>query len=268
MPSQALSILFFGDIVGKPGRKAVIAALPELKKKYQPDLVIANVENLAHGIGVTKKTLDEIKSAGVEFFTSGNHIWGKPEVYDIFKDADYPLIRPDNYGTSVPGTGAREVRVGEHTLLVINLHGQVFIPEELENPFTALDHILTDHRGPYAGIIVDFHAEATSEKVAFGWHSDGRVSAVLGTHTHVPTADERILPQGTAYLSDVGMCGLRNSVIGIDTDVILDKFRGVDSRAHEITDHGEAVVNAVILTIDPTTGHTITIDRIQQFLTV
>ncbi|MFZ6035642.1 MAG: TIGR00282 family metallophosphoesterase [Patescibacteria group bacterium] len=268
MPSPTLSILFFGDIVGKPGRRAVAGVLPDLKKEYQPDLVIANGENLAHGVGVTRKTLDEMRGAGIDFFTSGNHIWSKPEVYEIFKDPDYPLIRPANYGADVPGAGFREITLGQHSLLVVNLHGQVFIPEELSNPFDALDDILRQQSREYTGIIVDFHAEATSEKVAFGWHADGRVAAVLGTHTHIPTADERILPGGTAYITDVGMAGLLNSVIGVNTDVILNNFRGKESRAHDIADHGDCVVNAAVIRIDPTTHAAITIERIQKFITI
>lgn len=269
MLDKQLSILFFGDIVGKPARKAVAHVIPELKKEFQPDLTIANVENLAHGIGVTSKTLDEMKDVGIDFFTSGNHIWGKPEIYEILKDPTYPLIRPENYGADSPGTGHKIVMVGQNQVLVINLHGQVFINEELANPFHALDTILAQYQDEkLAGILVDFHGEATSEKVAFGWHADGRVSAVLGTHTHIPTADETILPGGTGYITDVGMAGLVKSVIGIDKNIIVDKFTEKDSRAHDISDHGDCVVNAVAITIDPKTRKTTTITRIQKYVTI
>lgn len=269
MPAKPLSILFFGDIVGKPARKAVAALMPEIKKEYKPDLTIANVENLAHGIGVTSKTLTEMREVGIDFFTSGNHVWGKPEIYDILKDPDFPMIRPDNYGSDSPGTGHKTVMVGQNQVLVINLHGQVFIEEELSNPFHALDAILQQYKkNELAAIIVDFHAEATSEKVAFGWYADGRVSAVLGTHTHIPTADDTILPQGTGYITDVGMAGRVESVIGIDKDIIVDKFTEKDSRAHDISDHGDCVVNAVALTIDTTTKKTTAIKRIQKYITI
>lgn len=265
---NSITILFFGDIVGKPGRRAVAAVLPELQQELSPDLVIANAENLAHGVGVTRKTLEEMRVSGIDFFTSGNHIWSKPEVYEIFQDIEYPLIRPANYGPKSPGRGYQLIPVGKEQLLVVNLHGQVFIEEELDNPFHALDAILGQVQEPYAGIIVDFHAEATSEKSAFGWHADGRVSAVLGTHTHVPTADDRILPHGTAFISDVGMCGLRDSVIGVDTEIILDKFLQKNSRAHDIADHGDCVVNAVQITIDPDTKKATSLTRHQKFVTI
>ncbi len=268
MRGKQLTILFFGDIVGKPGRRAVAKLLPDIKKSVNPDLTIANAENLAHGVGVTRKTLEEMRTAGIDFFTSGNHIWSKPEVYNIFQDPAYPLIRPVNYGGATPGAGYRLVPVGGHTLLVLNLHGQVFIEEELDNPFHALDTVLDQVSESYAGVLVDFHAEATSEKAAFGWHADGRVSTVLGTHTHVPTADERILPHGTAFMSDVGMCGLRDSVIGVDTEIILDKFLQKKSRAHDISDHGECVINAAVVTIDPETKQATSIKRLQKFVTI
>ena len=266
MPDNKLiKILFFGDIVGKPARKAIKKVLPELKKELNPDLVIANAENLAHGIGVTKKTLAECLDYGIDFFTSGNHIWGKPDIYEIFKDAQAPIIRPANYGHEMPGSGSRIVMVGTKQLLIINLHGQVFIEEEFMNPFHAIDQILEEYKQTeLAGIIIDFHGEATSEKTAFGWHVDGRVSAMVGTHTHVPTADNGILTQGTAYITDIGMVGLKDSVIGIDKDIILDKFLDKQSRPHDIADSGECVVNAVMITIDSGTKKSTSIDRIHR----
>lgn len=269
MPAKPLTILFFGDIVGKPGRRAMAAVLPELKRELQPDMTIANAENIAHGIGITRKTLDECRAAGVDFFTSGNHVWKKPEVLELFHDASIPLIRPANDPTATTGAGFRAIPVGEHTLVVINLNGQVFLEQEYANPFHEIDRILSSlSQPPTAGILVDFHAEATSEKVAFGWHVDGRVSAVLGTHTHVPTADETILPKGTAYITDVGMVGLKESVIGVDKDIILGKFLGERTGSHDIPDHGLCVVNAVRLTIDPATRQATSIDRIHREITI
>lgn len=264
-----LKILFFGDIVGKPGRRAVATVLPQLKEEYQPDLTIANAENLAHGVGVTRKTLDECQKAGVDFFTSGNHIFKKPDVYEIFKDAGAPLIRPANYPDEVPGHGYQTILVGTKSVLVINLNGQVFIEEQFSNPFHAVDAILGEHKKEeLAGILVDFHAEATSEKVAFGWYLDGRVSAVIGTHTHVPTADATILPHGTAYLTDVGMVGLKDSVIGVDKNIIVQKFLGQEGLAHDISEHGRCVVNATLISIDPESQKTKKFEKIYREITV
>lgn len=270
MPTnKTLSILFFGDIVGKPGRRALTAILPDLKKKLQPDLTIANAENLAHGIGVTQKTLDECMHAGVELFTSGNHIWKKLAVEEIFKSKSAPLLRPANYPCDMPGTGHQIITVGEKKLLVINLNGNVFIEDEFTSPFHAIDAILKQHSNDdYAGVFIDFHAEATSEKVAFGWYADGRVSAILGTHTHVVTADETILPQGTAYQTDVGMVGLKESVIGIDKDIIIEKFLTEKSKAHDISEHGTCIINATLITIDPQTRKATSIKRIFNEVTV
>lgn len=269
MPDKNITILFFGDIVGKPGRNATAKIIPKLKKEFQPDLILANAENLAHGIGVTEKTLNQMIEAGVDFFTSGNHIWKKPAIYELFNNPDLPLIRPANYSDDSPGKGYKIIEVGDKRILVINIHGQVFINEELSSPFHKIDEILTDtKKEKIHGIIVDFHAEATSENVAFGWHCDGRVSAVLGTHTHVPTADNRILLKGTAYQTDIGMVGLRDSVIGVNKDIILNNFINEKTKAHDIDDHGICAVNATLLKIDPSTKKAISIDRIYHEIKV
>jgi len=249
-----MKILFFGDIIGKIGRKAIRAVLPEMKKEYQPDLVIANVENLAHGTGVTSKTLQELIEAGVDVFTSGNHIFKKPEALDLLSAKDSVLLRPANYLTALPGSGYKIVAVGSRSLLVVNLLGRVFMKEEFACPFLEIDKILAEvNQENLAGVIVDFHAEATSEKNAFGWYVAGRVSAVLGTHTHVPTADERILPQGTAYISDVGMVGATDSVIGDKKEPIIESFLSGKNHTIEIPEEGEVEVDAVLLEIDPKT---------------
>jgi metallophosphoesterase (TIGR00282 family) len=264
MPEKdEIRILFVGDIVGKPGRKAVAQILPALKPQYQPDITIANAENLAHGVGVTQKTLDECLSAGIDFFTSGNHIWHKDEVKEILKNPDAPLIRPANYPPSMSGQGYKVLALGKYSLLVINLNGRVFIDGDLASPFQTVDDILNHYANTTIhGILVDFHAEATSEKVAFGHHVDGRVAAVLGTHTHIPTADETILPHGTAYITDVGMVGLKDSVIGVDKDIIIEKFLTEKGRAHDITDQGTCVINAVLVVIDTQTKKAKHIERI------
>lgn len=267
--SNLIKILFYGDIVGKPGRKALLEIAPLLKKRYKPTITIANAENIAHGVGITTKTLNECAKAGIDLFTSGNHTWKKPEINDILSDESSKLIRPDNEIEIKPGAGHKIVNTRIGKLLVINLNGRVFIEEQFSCPFNAIDNILNSaDTDELAGVIIDFHAEATSEKEAFGWHVDGRVSAVLGTHTHVQTADERILPQGTAYISDIGMVGLKNSVIGIDKDVIVNNFLGKKHQPHDIPEHGTCTINAVLLNIDPSTQHATSITRIQEEIKV
>lgn len=264
-----LTILFFGDIVGKPGRHAISAVLPDLKKQYHPDFIIANAENLAHGVGVTEKTLAECRQAGIDFFTSGNHIWRKENVQELFKDPDIPLVRPANFPPDMPGSGDKSFKLGNFSLLVINLNGQVFIEGEFSSPFKSIDDILLRHHDKkFNGIFVDFHGEATSEKVAFGQYVDGRVSAVIGTHTHIPTADETILSKGTAYLTDVGMVGIKDSVLGVDKQIILESFLTQRGMAHDIPEHGVCLVNAVLITIDPATAKAKKIERIYREVTV
>jgi len=264
-----MKILFFGDVVGKPGRKALAAMLPQLKQDLPPDCVLANAENLAHGLGITEKTLNECREAGVDFFTSGNHVWEKADVNNLFADPATPLIRPENYPSEKPGAGHKLVSIGKESLLVVNLNGQVFIEEKFTSPFTAIDSVLKlYHDNPPGGIIVDFHAEATSEKVALGWYVDGRVSAVLGTHTHIPTADEKILPHGTAYISDVGMVGLKESVIGVDKEIVINNFLGTKTSAHDIPEHGPCILNAVFIEIDPVSRQAKSLNRIYREVTV
>ncbi len=269
MPDNQIKILFFGDIVGKPGRKALAAALLGMKKELQPDLVIANAENIAHGVGITSKTLEECRLAGVDFFTSGNHAFKKPDVLNVFANPEAALIRPANFIDQDSGVGFRTITIGKMSLLMVNLNGQVFIEEKFSSPFSAIDKILAQYQdAQLAGIFVDLHAEATSEKVAFGWYVDGRVSAVVGTHTHVPTADEAILPKGTAYITDVGMVGLKESVIGVDKEIILNNFTNTETTAHDIPEHGSCVLNAVMVTIDPSTRHATNIKRIRKEVTI
>ena len=260
-----MKILFFGDIVGKIGRQAIKKVLPEMIKDYQPDLVIANVENLAHGTGVTKGTLAEMAEAGIDFFTSGNHIFKKPEADELLTAKDSVLLRPANYPPTVPGHGFKLVEVGSRSILVVNIIGRVFMKEDFDCPFRAIDEILAEvKRKNLAGIIVDFHAEATSEKVAFGWYVDGRVSAVLGTHTHVPTADAKILPQGTAYISDVGMVGAADSVIGDQKEPIIKSFLIQTSHPLEIPEEGEVEVDAVLLELDPKSQKAVKLTRVDR----
>ncbi|MDD5340987.1 MAG: TIGR00282 family metallophosphoesterase [Patescibacteria group bacterium] len=249
---KKIKIIFLGDIFGRIGRQGIIKALPELKKEYKPDVIIANAENLAHGHGITRNSLNEMIAAGIDFFTSGNHIFDKPDGEFILAEKDMPIIRPANYIEAVPGTGERILKIGQHQLLVLNLMGRVFFQDEYKNPFKVADEILEKHKGePLNGIIVDFHAEATSEKVALGYHLDGRVSAVIGTHTHVMTADEKILKNGTAYISDVGMTGASESVIGLDKDEVVQNFLTDGGMSAEIPESGICQISGVYLEINP-----------------
>lgn len=268
MPGK-FRVLMFGDVVAKAGRKAIAAVLPELKKQYAPDLTIANAENIAHGIGATERTINELKVAGVDFFTSGNHIWSKKEIVDIMNVPEPILIRPANYPPKSPGVGWRTITVDNTSVLIVNLQGRVFMAQDLDCPFRMLDTILEKEKGVKI-IIVDLHAEATSEKVALGYYADGRVSAFVGTHTHIPTADARILPKGTAYVTDLGMTGLRDSAIGANLAAVTEMFLTQRSHPdmHETPEEGIMVVNAVLIDIDPATGKAHSIERIQREVTV
>ncbi len=248
-----IKILFFGDVVGKIGRKALKKSLPQIKKKYKPDLTVINAENLAHGAGISPKTLDEMIEAGVDFFTSGNHIWDRKAAMDIFNDPAYrkAVIRPANYPPGVPGEEWQIVNMGSYQILMINLMGRIFMPEDFDCPFRKFDEIIKKAGKKANAVIVDFHAEATSEKVAFGWYADGRASAILGTHTHIPTADYTILPEGTAYITDVGMVGAKESVIGVKKEPILKTFLTQMKTSFDLPETGECKVEAVYLEINP-----------------
>lgn len=260
-----MKILFFGDIVGKVGRAGVKKILPDLIKKHKPDVIIANAENLAHGTGITPKTVNELVQAGVHFFTSGNHVWDKPTGEELLQDFNPIVLRPYNYGGTKSGKGVKELSVGDEKLLVINLQGQVFMKDEVSNPFMALDEILKEHPPKnYQAILVDFHAEATSEKVAMGWFADGKVSAVVGTHTHVPTADARILPEGTAFITDVGMTGANDSVIGVEKENILKQFLTGEKKRKEYAEEGTCFLNAIL--IETKEGKATSIEQIQELV--
>jgi hypothetical protein len=218
-----LRVLFIGDVVGRPGRAGLAAAMPELRSRYAPDLVIANGENVAGGLGITERTAGELFGSGVDVITTGNHVYRHRDAYE-FLDRAERVVRPANYLAANPGRGWTIVTVAGRRVAVINLSGSVQL-EAARLPFTEVDAVLARLEGEADVAIVDFHAEVTSEKVAMGWHLDGRVAACLGTHTHVPTADARILPGGTAFISDVGMTGSRAGVIGIRREQALERFR-------------------------------------------
>lgn len=248
-------ILAIGDIVGKPGRKAVSQLLPGLRQQYGLKLIIANGENAAGGIGLTPETAQELLDAGVDVITSGNHIWAQKEIFP-YLEGQMPIVRPLNYPPGVPGRGY--ITLGP--VAVVNIMGRTFIGN-LDCPFQAMDKLLAKLKQPV--IIVDFHAEATSEKVAMGRYLDGRVSAVLGTHTHVGTIDTQILAGGTAYVTDIGMTGPTDSVIGDDVDAVIQRFlTGVHHRLS--VGKGKPVLNAVMVDIDDATGRARTIERIYR----
>lgn len=249
-----IKILFFGDVIGKPGRRALAEVLPNIRVEHQPDIVIANVENLAHGKGVTLQTLAEMDALGFDVYTSGNHVFDKgAQSEECFKK--YPnLIRPENYDGDYPGTGSYRFEKNGQWYTVLNLNGNVFFEKQfrdtIRNPFFELDKLLVDRAQKNDIILVDLHAEASSEKIALGWYADGRVSAVFGTHTHVPTADARILPGGTAVVTDVGMNGPQNSVIGVKVQNSLDRFLERGKFVMDPEEEGPIWVNALLVEIE------------------
>lgn len=253
------NLLFIGDIVGRPGRKAVRAELPRLKKEYNLDLVIANVENSAAGFGITVKVVEELKSAGVDLMTSGNHIWDKRESYELIDETPY-LIRPANYPPGVPGRGFLLYQVKNLNIGLVNLSGRVFL-QGFDDPFRLIDELLTNELSSADLIIVDIHAEATAEKIALGWFLDGRVGAVLGTHTHVQTADNRILTKGTAYITDAGMTGPYNSVLGMSREIIIEKFLTQMPARFEV-ESGPYTLQGVVVSFDTELQKATSIERI------
>jgi metallophosphoesterase (TIGR00282 family) len=256
-----MRILILGDVVGRPARRAMRDILPELIEREKADLVIANAENAAGGMGVDIKSAKELFSAGVHVLTSGNHIWKKKEIYP-FLDEHETLIRPANFPAGAPGRGWCFWRHNELRALIINLQGRVFMPNHVEDPFRCVDELLQNHGRLSPVIIVDMHGEATSEKTAMGWYLDGRASVVYGTHTHVPTADERILPHGTAYITDVGMCGPLDSVIGMEREVVIQGFLTQLPRQFEVAKDNVAL-QGIVADIDEKTGRAREIRRLR-----
>ena len=255
-----MRILFVGDIFGKPGREIARRALPALIERESLDFVIANVENSAAGFGVTGDIAETILTYGVDVMTTGNHVWDKKEVLEYISRQP-KLLRPANFVAGTPGRGSYvgRTRTGE-PVGVVNVMGRVFM-QPLDDPFAAVVKEVEALRGKARVIVVDFHAEATSEKVAMGWHLDGRVTGVFGTHTHVQTADERILPKGTAYLTDTGMTGPHDSIIGVTTEIALSRFvTGMPTKFESASGPGR--LNAVIVTADQATGRATAIERL------
>lgn len=264
-PAGQCRVLMIGDLIGKPGRGAVELLLPELRRERGIDLVTANGENLAGGMGLTPSIAASTFHCGVDVITSGNHIWDRREIYPEL-DHDERILRPINYGsTGVPGRGWGIYRAADGSeVAVINAQGRTFM-QPIENPFLAMDETLDGAVELPVVRLVDFHCEITSEKNAFGLYLDGRVSAVCGTHTHVATADERILPRGTAYVSDIGMTGPLNSVIGFAPETVIPRFlTGLPTRFE--VGHGPVVFNAVLVDIDAANGRAVAIERLTQLV--
>jgi len=259
-----MKILFIGDIVGSPGREAIKKLLPALKKEYALDFVIANAENVAGGSGITCKTAEDLFNSGVDVLTSGDHIWKRQEIFELLKKEER-ILRPINFPAGSPGKGSAVFKTGAGEKIgVINVNGRVFM-DPLECPFktslAAAESVFKETKV----IIVDIHAEATSEKVALGWYLDGKVSAVLGTHTHIQTADEKILPQGTAFISDAGMTGPYDSVIGRRVEDVLQRFLTHVPTKFAVAE-GNIQLHGVVLDIDEETGKARLIERLQKKL--
>lgn len=256
-----MRVMFIGDVVGAPGRRTLQALLPGLKREYRIDVVVANGENAAAGRGLTLRTAKEMFNAGVDIISSGNHIWDQREIYEEL-DGDMPILRPANYPPGSPGRGIRRCK----GLTVLNLQGRIFMPA-IDDPFRTADRLLEEM--PEPPIIVDMHAEATSEKMALGWYLDGRVGAVFGTHTHVPTADARLLHNGTAYVTDAGMCGARDGVIGFVKEDSHRLFMTQLPTRLTIDDKTNVVkLNSVVVELDSQTGRASSIERLDRETTL
>ncbi|WP_395091149.1 TIGR00282 family metallophosphoesterase [Armatimonas sp.] len=257
-----MRILFLGDIVGKPGRDAVVGLLPELREEFAPELVIANAENAAGGRGVTRSIVRALRASGVDVITTGNHVWAKTDELDLLDDEPC-VLRPANYPPGSPGRGWGLFRTKKGTLIgVANLIGRALM-EPVDDPFRAADAIITQVLEQTPLLFIDFHAETTSEKTAFGWHCAGRASVVVGTHTHVQTADERILPGGTAYITDAGMCGPEDSVIGMDIEAALARFKTQLPHRLQVAD-SYGTLCGVVVDLDESTGKAQSIQRLRR----
>ncbi|MEW6614055.1 MAG: TIGR00282 family metallophosphoesterase [Thermodesulfobacteriota bacterium] len=261
-----MRVLFIGDIVGKPGRRAIFELLNNIKDSYKVDLVIANAENASGGFGVTLKIIRELLDNGIDLLTSGNHIWDKKEIIEWFDEEKY-LLRPANYPTENPGTGSAVLKTpfGEN-IGVLNVLGRVFM-NTVDCPFKTAVEEVNKLKEKTKVILIDIHAEATSEKIAMGWFLDGKVSAVIGTHTHIQTADEKILPKGTAYITDVGMTGAMDSVIGIEKEIVIERFLTQRPQRFKVAKR-DIQLNAVLIDIDPQTGKSNSIKRLKMDLNI
>jgi 2',3'-cyclic-nucleotide 2'-phosphodiesterase len=262
-----MNFLIFGDVVGRIGREGLTRLLPELRQEHKPDALIVNIENISHGKGISPQTMAETQSWQAAAFTTGDHAWDNEAGIPLLNDKNIPIVRPANYPEGVSGRGWLTFTNGAYQVAVINLQGQVKFRNDPANPFHALDQLLNEPDIKSAQVVlVDFHAEITAEKRALGWYADGRISALWGTHTHVPTADAQILPKGTGYITDVGMCGGLNSIIGQEPSGPLKAFQTQIKHKFEPPTEGPVEINGLALEIDPSTGHTTALHPIRKIL--
>src|SRR5881398_2278272 len=259
-----LTVLFLGDVVGEPGRNAVIARLPELKEQHGVDFIVVNGENAAGGRGITGKITIDLLRAGVSVVTTGDHVWDQKDILS-FIDTEPRLLRPVNYPPGAPGSGSIVLETAKGKVGVINVQCRTFMQPILENPFRVMEETVAKMRAETPNIIVDVHGETTSEKIAMGRFLDGKVSAVLGTHTHVHTADEQILPGGTAFLCDAGMCGPVNSILGRAVEPIVNRFISNLPALFPVA-KGDVRLCGVVVSIDETTGRAISISRVNELI--
>lgn len=267
-----LNILIFGDVVGKIARKALAVKLPDLKSRYKPDLTIANVENLAHGRGITEKSLKEISDAGVDIFTSGHHVFENQQGLPLLDDPEWAeqLIRPANVDPKLPGNGWIHLKIKQTQISILNLQGQLFMPQEASSIFLAFDRFWTEQitKSSKSITIVDIHAETTSEKNAFAHYVDGRADIVFGTHTHIPTADLKTLPGGTVQLTDVGMTGACDSVIGFEKNSSIKRFLHETTKSYKIPEHGDVCLNGLFVSLDIDTKKVSKLIQIQETIAI
>lgn len=262
-----MKFLVFGDVVGRPGREAITKAVPDLRKEYEPDVIIVNIENMAHNKGISPDTWDVAKKWEADCYTTGDHAWDNDRGIELLHNKDLPIIRPANYPDGAPGKGYFVFNKGAYSVAVINLQGQVFFKNQPLNPFFYIDDMLNIPEIANANIkLLDFHADATSEKKGMGWYVDGRISAVWGTHTHIPTADAQVLPQGTGYISDVGMNGLFESNIGADPAGAVKRFLTQLPSKLTFDNDGPLEIGGLMLDIDPKTGRTTDIAHIRKII--
>lgn len=255
-----MRILFIGDVVGAPGREMVDEYPPKLKQKYQPTVTIVNGENAASGKGINEKIYRRFLEKGAQAVTLGNHAWDKKEIFEFIDEADY-LVRPANFPDGTPGKGMTFVKTPKSEIAVINLQGRTFLTPN-DDPFRKIDELIEAAKKRTNIIFLDFHAEATSEKQAMGWYVDGRISVNVGTHTHVQTADERILPQGTAYISDVGMTGPYDGILGMDREAVIKRFLTNLPVRFEVPKKGRSQLSGFLVDVDEKTGHSKRVERI------
>ncbi len=262
MPDNKIKILFFGDVVGSIGRQGIKNILPSWRTKYQPDLVIANIENLAHGSGLTQKTVEDIASCGIQLYTGGNHIWRKEDLANFL---DLKIATPLNDVRTLAEHRYQQIKIKDTDITVVNLMADSLNKDNtISNPFTAIQDLLPELKDQI--IIVDIHAEFTSEKRGIGFLLDGKAAAVIGTHTHVPTADVQILPGGTGYITDVGMVGAFQSSLGIDKDLMLQKFLTGEKIRHELPEPSQIEINALLLEVDKKTKKTTKIEHLREII--